>query len=142
MNEVIEITLTENINSNINKINIKMPLAISLLDRKKGEIVKFQNDNAEEIYIEILEVNNLNNIKMEVKTYFKIAKNWYGKKMKIRVQFNTGNYVNNIYEYDHDELYEICISYLEDLDCWKNDDCYSSSKNIPGFALPFVKQIK
>ena len=41
---------------------------------------------------------------MEVKTYFKIAKNWYGKKMKIRVQFNTGNYVNNIYEYDHDEL--------------------------------------
>ena len=42
LNEVIEITLTENINSNSNKINIKMPLAISLLDRKKGEIVKFQ----------------------------------------------------------------------------------------------------
>ena len=50
LNEVIEITLTENINSNSNKINIKMPLAISLLDRKKGEIVKFQNDNAEEIH--------------------------------------------------------------------------------------------
>ena len=58
MNEVIEITLTENINSNSNKINIKMPLAISLLDRKKGEIVKFQNDNAEEMYIEILEVKS------------------------------------------------------------------------------------
>lgn len=58
LNEVIEITLTENINSNSNKINIKMPLAISLLDRKKGEIVKFQNDNAEEIYIEILEVKS------------------------------------------------------------------------------------
>lgn len=57
LNEVIEITLTENINNN-NKINIKMPLAISLLDRKKGEIVKFQNDNAEEIYIEILEVKS------------------------------------------------------------------------------------
>ena len=58
MNEVIEITLTDNININSNKINIKMPLAISLLDRKKGEIVKFQNDNAEEIYIEILEVKS------------------------------------------------------------------------------------
>ena len=58
LNEVIEITLTENINSNSNKINIKMPLAISLLDRKKGEIVKFQNYNAEEIYIEILEVKS------------------------------------------------------------------------------------
>ena len=58
MNEVIEITLTENINSNSNKINIKMSLAISLLDRKKGEIVKFQNDNAEEMYIEILEVKS------------------------------------------------------------------------------------
>ncbi len=58
LNEVLEITLTENINSNSNKINIKMPLAISLLDRKKGEIVKFQNDNAEEIYIEILEVKS------------------------------------------------------------------------------------
>jgi len=60
LNEVIEITLTENINSNSNsnKINIKMPLAISLLDRKKGEIVKFQNDNAEEIFIEILEVKS------------------------------------------------------------------------------------
>ena len=58
LNEVIEITLTDNININSNKINIKMPLAISLLDRKKGEIVKFQNDNAEEIYIEILEVKS------------------------------------------------------------------------------------
>lgn len=58
LNEIIEITLTENTNNNSNKINIKMPLAISLLDRKKGEIVKFQNDNAEEIYIEILEVKS------------------------------------------------------------------------------------
>jgi len=81
---------------------------------------------------------------MEVKTYFKIGKNWYGKKMKIRVQFNTGNYVNNIYEYDHDELYKNkeCMNHLMSLPCWKRAGYYASSKNIPSFALPFVKQIK
>ena len=79
---------------------------------------------------------------MEVKTYFKIGENWYGKKMKIRVQFITGNYVNHIYEYNHDELYDKCIYHLKTLKSWENDGYYSCSSNIPGFALPYVRQVK
>jgi hypothetical protein len=40
--------------------------------------------------------NELNIFEIEVKSYFKISKNWYNQNKIIRVQFLRGNYINKI----------------------------------------------
>ena len=74
---------------------------------------------------------------MEQKTYFQIAQQWYGQKKVIRVCFRL-----EIYEYDHDYVYDRTIGHLKTLACWDNYGRYSSTNNIPRWAKAFVKQVK
>ena len=74
------------------------------------------------------------------KKYFKISKNWYGKGMMIQVSFNKGKYQDNIFVYDHDNVYDSTINHLETLNCWDKSNFYSSSSNIPSWAKKYVKQ--
>ena len=78
---------------------------------------------------------------IELKSYFKIAKNWYRKNKIIEVRFKRGVYQNNIYRYDHDKVYDRTLYHLKQLPCWDNDGYYSSSSNIPGFAIDYVTKI-
>ena len=68
---------------------------------------------------------------------FKIAQNWYGQGIVITVRFSNGR----IYQYDHDSVYDNTISHYGQLPCWERYGCYSSSKNIPTRAQPFVTEI-
>ena len=68
---------------------------------------------------------------------FKIAQNWYGLGIVITVRFGNGR----IYQYDHDSVYDNTISHYGQLPCWERYGCYSSSKNIPTRAQPFVTEI-
>ena len=68
---------------------------------------------------------------------FKIAQNWYGQGIVITLRFSNGR----IYQYDHDSVYDNTISHYGQLPCWERYGCYSSSKNIPTRAQPFVTEI-
>ena len=78
---------------------------------------------------------------MELKTYFKISKNWYGEGKKIRVEFNRGIHQHYSFLYDHDDVYEKTLNHLKSLSCWSNDEYYSSSTNIPSWAKDYIKQV-
>jgi len=78
----------------------------------------------------------------DTRTYFKISQNWYGDSRIIKVQFNRGNYQDCVFVYNHDEVYNYALDYLKTLNCWVNDNYYSNSRNIPGWAENYVKKIK
>jgi hypothetical protein len=79
-----------------------------------------------------------NNIEGQKETKcFKISQNWYGQGMIITVRFGNGK----IYQYNHDEVFDNTISHYGKLDCWEKYGCYTSSKNIPTLAQPFVLEI-
>jgi len=84
---------------------------------------------------------NLTNFN-DTRSYFKIAENWYGQGMIIKVEFNRGGYQNYSFIYEHDEVYDNTINHLRTLNCWRNNNCYSSSTNIPGWATDYVKRIE
>ena len=68
--------------------------------------------------------------------YFQISENLYGENEVIRVTFNNnGAHHGKTYVYDHDSLYEATIGYLRTLHAWQNNDAYTSSNNIPGWAM-------
>jgi hypothetical protein len=73
-------------------------------------------------------------------TYFKIDQRWYGEKIKITVNFITGNYTEETFYYDHDFVYDKVLSHLETLNCWADYSCYSNTRNIPGFAELYVTE--
>ena len=83
---------------------------------------------------------NLTNFN-DTRNYFKIAENWYGRGMIIKVKFNRGRYQNYSFIYNHDGVYDNTINHLRTLNCWTNNNCYSSSTNIPGWATDYVKII-
>lgn len=68
---------------------------------------------------------------------FRLVKDWYGKGFNILVRFKDGR----VYLYNHDMVYDNTIWHYEKLDCWIKYSCYSSSKNIPKIANPFVTEI-
>lgn len=74
----------------------------------------------------------------DVKSYFKIAKNWFGKGLVIQVKFKKGKYQDETYVYDHDEMYNATLDHLNTLSCWDKDGYYSSSKNIPSWAENYL----
>ena len=78
----------------------------------------------------------------DTRTYFKISQNWYGDSRIIKIQFNRGNYQDCVFVYNHDEVYNYALDYLKTLNCWVNDNYYSNSRNIPGWAENYVKKIK
>jgi hypothetical protein len=77
----------------------------------------------------------------EIKSYFKIDKKWYGQNKVITVKFKKGNYVDKIYKYDHDKVYDQTITHLKEMYCWKKNGSYSSTNNIPAFAINLVTEI-
>ena len=83
---------------------------------------------------------NLTNFN-DTRNYFKIAENWYGQGMIIKVKFNRGRHQNYSFIYNHDGVYDNTINHLRNLNCWMNNNCYSSSTNIPGWAADYVKII-
>ena len=84
---------------------------------------------------------NLTNFN-DTRSYFRIAENWYGQGMIIKVEFNRGGYQNYSFIYEHDEVYDNTINHLRTLNCWRNNNFYSSSTNIPGWATDYVKRIE
>lgn len=73
-----------------------------------------------------------------VKSYFKIAENWYGKGMVIKVKFIRGANTEEVFCYDHDYVYDKTIDIYREKQCWIDHSCYSSSTNIPRDVLPFL----
>jgi hypothetical protein len=53
-----------------------------------------------------------------------------------------GGYQNYSFIYEHDEVYDNTINHLRTLNCWRNNNFYSSSTNIPGWATDYVKRIE
>jgi hypothetical protein len=68
---------------------------------------------------------------------FRLVQDWYRKGFNILVRFKDGR----VYLYNHDMVYDNTIMHYEKLDCWIKYSCYSSSKNIPKIANPFVTEI-
>ena len=84
-------------------------------------------------------------IKTIEQTYFQLNENLYGRKVKIKVTFNNnGKHHGNIYQYDHDDLYDKTIYHYGTLACWENHGQFLNRNNIPGEAMQtgLVKRIK
>ena len=84
-----------------------------------------------------IDLSNIN----DTITYFIVSQNWYGEGRIVKVQFNRGNYQNDVFVYNHDEVYNHTIEHLETLGGWEDYGYYSNSRNIPGWAVDYVKQI-
>ena len=81
---------------------------------------------------------NHNTTPSDIKSYFKIAKNWYGKGLVIKVKFKRGPHQGQTYIYDHDKMHDATLHHLKTLSCWDKDGYYSSSNNIPGWAENYL----
>tara|TARA_B110001469_G_C9520572_1_gene259131 strand:+ start:548 stop:808 length:261 start_codon:yes stop_codon:yes gene_type:complete len=78
-------------------------------------------------------------------TYFQLSEILYGRKVKIKVTFNNnGAHHGNIYQYDHDDLYDKTIYHYGTLACWEDYREYIRINNIPRVAMKtgLVKRIK
>lgn len=71
----------------------------------------------------------------DIKSYFKVSERWLGKKMNITVQFQRGKHTDKTYRYNHDELFNVVKSHLLSLPAFVDHKEYSSSSNIPGWAV-------
>ncbi len=146
--------------SEIRRLHYKMPLAIALMEKSAGELIKFKLNETDEnyIYVEILNVNNnlftdeeieeimktktnQPNLSDENLSYFKIAENWYGQNKVIIVTFNVGLNAGRSYRYNHDEVYKNTINHYGKLDCWSDYSCFTNSRNIPSIAQKYVTEI-
>lgn len=58
---------------------------------------------------------------------FVIRKSLIGKNAKIKVEFKNGK----VFEYDHDDAFELMKANLEKLACWEKYKSYTSSTSIP-----------
>ncbi len=71
----------------------------------------------------------------DAKTYFKVSERWYGQEKTITVQFKRGKHTNKKYRYNHDELFEAVKSHLFTIPAFISHKEYSSSSNMPGWAM-------
>ncbi len=76
------------------------------------------------------------------KNHFFVSKNLLGKGEIIEVSFKSGVRRGEIYVYDHDALCKNCMHELNSRNTWKNTGNWSSSANIPGWAIAYVTQLK
>jgi hypothetical protein len=74
----------------------------------------------------------------DTRSYFRISENWYGQGMIIKVKFNRGIHQDYSFIYNHDEVYDNTINHFRTLKCWKNDNSYSSTTNIPSWAQLYI----
>tara|TARA_B100001287_G_scaffold235392_1_gene207524 strand:- start:10838 stop:11668 length:831 start_codon:yes stop_codon:yes gene_type:complete len=120
-----------------NKYNLGIKLAKYLnFNLKKNVAIKQFDLTLENHQKDSDNLNSLNQIKKTYESvkYFKISEFWYGRQYIFEVDFGKGS----MYRYDHDYVYENVINHLKSLNCWKKYKYYSSSKNIPKWALNFV----
>ena len=75
------------------------------------------------------------------KNYFIISEAYYGQGMKFEIEFIKGANTDYTYVYIHDEVYDNALSHLKTLSCWINEGKYTSSKNIPKWAIDCVETI-
>jgi len=77
--------------------------------------------------------------------YFQISENLLGENRVIEVTFNNGRaHHGETYVYDHDDLHDKSIHHLRTLPVWEGEGIFTSSNNIPGWAMQtgLVKRIK
>ena len=72
---------------------------------------------------------------------FVIAESKRGLGQMICVEFQRGAHKGKRFLYSHDLVYDVCISHLETLDCWKKDEKYTSSSSIRKDARAYVKEL-
>jgi len=119
------------------KIQFSLKKSFDQKEINKGTKIDSKIKQIEEIDLNShINSSNIN----ETRSYFKISKNWYGDGRIIKVKFNRGNYQDCVFVYNHDEVYKYAVDYLKTLNCWENDNCYSNSRNIPGWAENYVKR--
>lgn len=75
------------------------------------------------------------NTATNTKSYFKVSERWLGKNMSITVNFKRGKHTDKTYQYSHDELFNAAKSHLLSLPAFIDNKEYSSSSNIPGWAM-------
>jgi hypothetical protein len=76
---------------------------------------------------------------------FYVSQNILGENRVIEVTFINGRaHHGETYIYDHDSLVEASNEYLNNSDNWNNVGNWSSTNNIPGWAMKtgLVKRIK
>lgn len=110
----------------------KILLAIGLhrLDRSQcwdGKTIPVVVDQQEKVINQITTT--------DTKSYFKVSERWLGKNMIITVQFKRGKHRGKTYRYNHDELFEVVQSHLLSIQAFIDHKEYSSSSNIPRWAM-------
>ena len=72
----------------------------------------------------------------DVRNNFYVSQNLLGENRVIEVTFNNGGaHHGESYVYDHDNLVEACSEYLNNSNNWNDVGNWSSSNNIPGWAM-------
>lgn len=80
-------------------------------------------------------INSNTETETNTKSYFKVSERWLGKNMSITVQFKRGKHTDKTYRYSHDDLFDAVNSHLSSLPAFIDHKEYSSSTNIPGWAM-------
>jgi hypothetical protein len=125
----------------VEDFNIEFSLKESSNHKENNKSIRDESDSFNQKKKTDLSLQkNLTNFN-DTRNYFKIAENWYGRGMIIKVKFNRGRHQNYSFIYNHDGVYDNTINHLRNLNCWMNNNCYSSSTNIPGWAADYVKII-
>ena len=123
---------------------------INIGDKKEKRKYKKEdnlNTNKKNKQRNINEINSKNNslISTREQAYFQISENLYEENEVIKVTFNNkGAHHGETYIYDHDDLYNKTIHHLRTLPVWERKGIFTSSNNIPGWAMKtgLVKRIK
>jgi hypothetical protein len=90
-------------------------------------------------------MNENNLVANDIRNNFFVSQNILGNGNIIQVTFiNGGAHDGEKYVYDHDKLVEACSAYLNNSNTWNNVGNWTSSNNIPGWAMKIglVKEIK
>ena len=86
----------------------------------------------------INEINSKSNslILTREQAYFQISNNLYAQNEVIKVTFNNNRaHHGKTYIYNHDDLYDKTIHHLRTLPVWEREGIFTSSNNIPGWAM-------
>ena len=105
------------------------------LKNKKVENIKNNSTNK---HRNINKINSKNNSLFSTReqTYFQLSENLYSKNEVIKVTFNNnGAHHGETYIYNHNDLFDETINHLRTLPVWKRTGIYTSSNNIPTWAI-------
>jgi|TARA_B110000240_G_scaffold192722_1_gene237358 hypothetical protein len=110
---------------------------------KKNYLTPTEDIEAEETNNLGMDENNL--VPNDTRNNFIVSQNILGNGNIIQVTFiNGGTHDGERYIYDHDKLVEACRVHLHQNPTWNNVGNYTSSNNIPGWAMitGLIKKIK